>query len=155
MFTLIHASHFLVSLPNTISVHLAVISVLFSWLHREMCLGVRSSCLPLLYPPSLPSRQAHTASLSGRSSWTSHARLTGLGLLGGWVRAVCEMTAQRPNYRKTALCFGSKEEPWRQETQRFLHLLSRWEDISDSKDNLLKMVGSVRADLSGQRGFSH
>lgn len=38
--------------------------------------------------------------------------------------------------------------------QRFLHLLSRWEKISDSRDNLLKMVGSVRADLSGHRGFS-
>lgn len=104
MFTLIHVTRFLVSLPNTISVHLpASLVLLYLAKHRAVfgCEGFLPSASVPTFPAFQTSKhwlvvrqvQMNQPHLLGRQP-VGWARLTVLGLLGGWVRAVCEVSLE-------------------------------------------------------------
>lgn len=166
MLTLIHVRHFLVSFPNTISVHLWVISVVCfqfsSCPYRRESFGCEVSLPPISAAPNGEQRFSSTAFQTsvcllpvryvrlnyacplgrGAGSWTGPdwPAQTSLGSSAG---AVHRVAAQRP-LRRTSSCFCVL---WVHEDTEFSSVFSADGDTgSDSRDGLSKVVSSVRAD---------
>lgn len=163
MLTLIHARHFPVSFPNTISVHLWVISVVCfqfsSCPYRRQLFGCEVSFPLISAAPNGEQRFSSTAFQtsdvyypSGMSGWTTHAlgrelqldraRLARPDLLGGCAgagyRACPETLQEDPPYASTS--FGSTKTELLQFSQQ------TGDTGCDSRDGLSKVESRVRAD---------